>query len=54
MDEEYRGYPTEIFVSFPSSHLLCSICLEVLRNPMQCVTEGHLFCRGNFSTHPLM
>jgi hypothetical protein len=54
MEDEFRGYPSEIFLSFPSEHLLCSICLDVLRNPVHCPSEGHPFCRGCIHTHLMM
>ena len=37
------GYPHEIFIEQPPSFCVCSICLEILRNPRQC-PNGHVYC----------
>ena len=39
------GYPSTLFLAEPSEHLLCSICLEVMKTPIQC-PQGHSFCRS--------
>lgn len=38
------GYSSGIFESKPSEILECSICLEVFKDPLQCL-NGHLFCK---------
>jgi hypothetical protein len=43
------GFPAALFLNEPSEHLLCSICLEVMKIPVQC-PEGHSFCRSCISS----
>jgi TNF receptor-associated factor 4 len=43
------GFPSALFLSEPSEHLLCSICLDVMRSPIQC-PQGHSFCRSCISS----
>jgi TNF receptor-associated factor 4 len=43
------GFPAALFLNEPSEHLLCSICLEVMKIPVQC-PEGHSFCRTCISS----
>ncbi len=37
------GYSSHVFVDAPDMSLICAVCLEVLREPVQCC-NGHLFC----------
>jgi len=39
------GYSTELFLEKPADDLHCSICLQVLRDPVQCQFQ-HPFCRS--------
>ena len=40
-----NGYPISLFVVEPGEFLTCSICLQVLRVPVQCAA-GHSFCKA--------
>ena len=39
-----EGYDDERFATPVPENLHCGICLNVLRNPMQCVRNEHFFC----------
>lgn len=39
-----QGIPTGLFLHKPSDSFTCSICLEILNDPVQC-KEGHVYCR---------
>jgi len=43
--ESTGGYPQEIFLEGPSSHLMCNICLLTLKQAMQCPC-GVSFCKS--------
>ncbi len=43
-NEDYGGYALGLFVSKPSDHFICAICLDVVRQPHQC-RNGHMFCK---------
>lgn len=39
------GYPTELFAQEPAEEFKCIICLQVLRNSVQCKSQ-HPFCKS--------
>src|SRR4051794_34449258 len=39
------GYSQSIFVTEPSEEFVCPLCLNILKNPKQCL-RGHTFCRS--------
>ncbi len=41
--KEICGYCDLLFIDEPSEEFICALCLEILRNPKQCL-NGHLFC----------
>jgi hypothetical protein len=43
------GYPCSMFTTPPVNDLKCSICLEVLRDPVQVCGQQHVYCRGCIS-----
>mmetsp|Transcript_15878 Transcript_15878/g.34644 ORF Transcript_15878/g.34644 Transcript_15878/m.34644 type:complete len:392 (+) Transcript_15878:99-1274(+) len=40
------GYPSSLFSAPPPDDLKCSICMDVLRDPVQVCSEHHTYCRG--------
>ena len=46
-----EGYEDERFESAVSENLHCAICLNVLKQPMQCVKNEHSFCRPCILRH---
>ena len=46
-----EGYEDERFESAVSENLHCAICLNVLKQPMQCVNNEHSFCRPCILRH---
>jgi hypothetical protein len=40
-----HSYDRSSFVDAPSGHYDCPICLNIMKNPVQCPSEGHTFCR---------
>jgi hypothetical protein len=45
-DCQQGGYPCDMFVTPPPDDLKCSICMEVLKDPLQVCSEQHNYCRG--------
>jgi hypothetical protein len=43
MDDDFGGYPSEMFVEKVLDNLKCVICLAVSKNPKQC-KNGHIYC----------
>ena len=39
------GFDVE-FVELPDDNVTCSICLHVLRQPLQAIERGHRFCES--------
>ncbi len=46
-----EGYDTARFQSTVDDGFICSICLGVLKNPMQCDHNEHYFCSGCIKKH---
>jgi hypothetical protein len=46
MEQQEGGYPASMFLAPPQEELICSICMEVLRDPLQVCSEHHNYCRG--------
>eukprot|EP00601_Ochromonadales_sp_CCMP2298_P031327 CAMPEP_0173346854 /NCGR_PEP_ID=MMETSP1144-20121109/12797_1 /TAXON_ID=483371 /ORGANISM="non described non described, Strain CCMP2298" /LENGTH=300 /DNA_ID=CAMNT_0014294211 /DNA_START=136 /DNA_END=1034 /DNA_ORIENTATION=- len=44
------GYPTSIFLAPPPDDLKCTICMEVLRDPLQVCSDQHTYCRTCFAS----
>src|SRR5689334_2933901 len=44
MSESVLGYDTNIFVNKPADRYVCSLCLNILNNPLQC-PNGHCCCK---------
>ncbi|KAJ1404714.1 hypothetical protein B484DRAFT_457230 [Ochromonadaceae sp. CCMP2298] len=38
------GYPYDMFVTLPPDDLKCSICMEILRDPVQVCSQQHVYC----------
>ena len=45
------GYDEERFASTVSQNFICSICFNVLRDPVLCPRNHHCFCRGCITKH---
>ena len=46
-----QGYDEERFVITISPNFLCSICFNVLKDPVLCPRNQHCFCRGCITKH---
>ena len=46
-----EGYDTARFQSTIDDGFICSICLCVLKDPMQCENNEHYFCSGCIKQH---
>ena len=46
-----EGYDTDRFQSTIDDGFICSICLGVLKDPMQCEDNEHYFCSGCIKKH---
>ena len=46
-----EGYDTARFHCTVDDNFICSICLGVLKNPMQCENNEHYFCSGCIKKH---
>lgn len=44
-------YDEKLFIKPQSDHLKCPICFNIMKDPVQCPTQGHTFCRYCVSTH---
>ena len=51
MASRTQGYDVERFVTEVNRIFICSICHKVLRDPVQCLTTVHLFCRDCITRH---
>ncbi|KAJ1383072.1 hypothetical protein B484DRAFT_461762, partial [Ochromonadaceae sp. CCMP2298] len=40
------GYPFHMFVTPPPDELKCSICMKILRDPVQVCGQQHVYCSG--------
>lgn len=40
------GYDVEFIKEYPDDNVTCSICLYVLREPLQSIECGHRFCES--------
>ena len=49
-EEEY-GYEDSRFEKAVDAHFHCSICYNVLKEPMMCRNNEHIFCRGCITEH---
>jgi hypothetical protein len=49
--EANESYDEKLFTKPQSDHLKCSICFNIMKDPVQCTTQGHTFCRYCVSTH---
>ena len=49
-DENY-GYDDSRFEKAVDTHFHCSICYNVLKEPMMCRNNEHIFCRGCITEH---
>jgi hypothetical protein len=49
-EEEY-GYEDSRFEKTVDAHFHCSICYNVLKEPMMCRNNEHIFCRGCITEH---
>jgi hypothetical protein len=45
------SYDRTLFISSQSDHLECPICFNIMKDPVQCPSEGHTFCRHCISIH---
>ena len=45
------GYDEERFASTVSQNFICSMCFNVLRDPVLCPRNHHCFCRGCITKH---
>ena len=50
MEENY-GYEDSRFEKAVDAHFHCSICYNVLKEPMMCRNNEHIFCRGCVTEH---
>ena len=46
-----QGYDKERFVGKVDRNFICSICFNVLKNPVLCPRNHHCFCRGCIAKH---
>ena len=46
-----QGYDEERFVATISPNFICSICFNVLKDPVLCPRNQHCFCRGCVTKH---
>ena len=46
-----QGYDEERFVTAVNRNFLCSICRNVLKDPVMCPRNQHCFCRGCITKH---
>ena len=46
-----QGYDEERFVTTINQNFLCSICFNVLKDPVMCPRNQHCFCRGCITKH---
>jgi hypothetical protein len=44
-------YDEKLFIKPLSDHLKCPICFNIMKDPVQCPTQGHTFCRYCVSIH---
>ena len=51
MASHVPGYEEERFVTAVSQNFICSICFNVLRDPVLCRRNQHCFCRGCITSH---
>ena len=51
MASHIQGYDEERFVSQVSRNFICSICYNVLKDPVLCPKNHHCFCRGCITKH---
>ena len=49
--EEKYGYEDSRFEKAVDAHFHCSICYNVLKEPMMCRNNEHIFCRGCITEH---
>ena len=49
--EEKYGYEDSRFEKVVDTHFHCSICYNVLKEPMMCRNNEHIFCRGCITEH---
>ena len=49
--EEKYGYDDSRFEKTVDTHFHCSICYNVLKGPMMCRNNEHIFCRGCITEH---
>ena len=49
--EEKYGYEDSRFEKAVDAHFHCSICHNVLKEPMMCRNNEHIFCRGCITEH---
>jgi N-acetylneuraminic acid mutarotase len=49
--EEKYGYEDSRFEQAVDAHFHCSICYNVLKEPMMCRNNEHIFCRGCITEH---
>ena len=49
--EEKYGYDESRFEKAVDAHFHCSICYNVLKEPMMCRNNEHIFCRGCITEH---
>ena len=49
--EEKYGYDDSRFEKAVDAHFHCSICYNVLKEPMMCRNNEHIFCRGCVTEH---
>ena len=45
------GYDENRFEKSVDAHFHCSICYNVLKDPMMCRNNEHVFCRGCITEH---
>ena len=46
---EKGGFDVEFVLQYPGDNVTCSICLFVLRGPLQAIECGHRFCESCIS-----
>ncbi|CAB4030572.1 E3 ubiquitin- ligase NRDP1 [Paramuricea clavata] len=49
--EEKYGYEDSCFEKAVDAHFHCSICYNVLKEPVMCRNNEHIFCRGCITEH---
>ena len=49
--EEKYGYDDSRFEKAVDAHFHCSICYNVLKEPVMCRNNEHIFCRGCITEH---